>query len=53
MLNPISDVDKIPLASIHLEGKTEYWYMDNMERREFIVWIIFSKMGNKGATKSF
>lgn len=29
MLNPMSNVEKILLASMHFEGKAEYWYMDN------------------------
>lgn len=44
MLNPMSDIDKILLASMHLEGKAEHYYMDNIEGREFMGWPIFSNM---------
>lgn len=44
MLNPMSDIEKILLASMHLEGKAEHYYMDNIEGREFMGWPIFSNM---------
>lgn len=44
MLNPMSNIEKILLASMHLEGKAKYWYMDNVEGREFMGWTVFSNM---------
>lgn len=42
MLNPISDVEKILLASMHPEGKAEYWYMDTIEEKEYMEWGAFT-----------
>lgn len=44
MLNPMSDMEKILLASMHFEREAEYWYMDNVEGREFMGWTVFSNM---------
>lgn len=40
MLNPMSDVEKILLASMHPEGKAEYWYMDTIEGKEYMEWVL-------------
>lgn len=42
ILNPMTDVEKILLASMHFDGKAEYWYMDYIEGKEFMGWASFS-----------
>lgn len=44
MFNPMTDLEKVMLASMHLDGKAEYWYMDYVEWREFMGWNVFANM---------
>lgn len=44
MLNPMTDAEKILLESMHLDKRVEYWYMDNIEGREFMGWTVFSNI---------
>lgn len=41
LLNPMTKVEKILLTSMHMEGKAEYWYMDNIEGKEYMGWGAF------------
>lgn len=44
MLNPMTEVEKVMLASMQLDSKAEYWYMDYVEGREFMGWNVFANM---------
>lgn len=44
MVNPMAEHEKVILASMHLEGKAEYWYVDYVEGREHMGWNMFVAM---------
>lgn len=44
IVNPMAEHEKVILASMHLEGKTEYWYVDYVEGREHMGWNMFVAM---------
>lgn len=44
LLNPMPENEKIVTASMHLDDKAEFWYMDYMEGKELMGWNVFAAM---------